>query len=144
MQILRRAAAIVCALIVLLVSWAITMWILVSIPGTPHFQIPEVVNATFNARSDAGLRAFLEHGERLKAWNAILLSLVGGLAVGLVSRRWLKLRSLEIAFVVLAVVLFKWADYKPCCVTVWDFVGPALLGAAIFLVVRWRRSFEAT
>jgi hypothetical protein len=134
MRILRRAGALGIAIASLLAAWMIALWLLWQIPGTPHSQIPEVARATDAAKTDAAVYAFLAHGERVHAWNAIVLAITGGVVVGYLSRRWLHLRFAEIGFIVLAVVALKWGDYQPCCVTAWDFIGPALMGTTILLV----------
>lgn len=131
--ILRRVVNIVLALFIVAVAWAVVFWVLASIPGTPHSQIPDVIGATVRAKSDEGLQQFIDHGRRVQAWNAVAIALLAGVAIGLASRWWFHLRMLDIAVIVVAVALFKGSDYLLCCVDLWDFVGPILLGVVILL-----------
>jgi hypothetical protein len=133
MSILRRGVNIVLALVIVGAAWGVVVWLLASIPGTPHSQISDVIGATVRAQSDEGLQRFLDHGARVQAWNAVATALLGGVAIGLASRKWFHFRPLDIAAIVVGIALFKGDDYALCCVDRWDFVGPILLGTVTLI-----------
>jgi asparagine N-glycosylation enzyme membrane subunit Stt3 len=139
-SLLRRGVNIVLALLIVAVAWGVVVWLFSAIPGTPHSEIPHVIGALMSEQSDESLQRFLDHGSRVQAWNAVATALLAGVAIGVASRKWLHLRVLDIAVIVIAVALFKGSDYALCCVDRWDFIGPILLGVVTLLAAGVNRA----
>ncbi len=133
----KHIAKVVGALLILLSVWAICIFILMSLPGTPHSKLASISHDMANNQPGAFER-FFALGEEVEMWDALIFGLAGGLILGLSSKLWLRLTPSHVAIVLLFILLFRIKSYRPCCVTVWDFVFPVLL-AAILLAFTWKR-----